>query len=331
MPELPDIELYRFSIERELVGHRLDWVRLYHPFLLRSVGTPADNAVGSALAGVHRFGKRIALEFDGGLVFVFHLMVGGRFRWRSEPNPAAAGRPGPRSGVLARFGFDNGTLALTEAGTKRRASLHVAQGLREAAAMNPGGVELLGPESSLDAFSAAVRREQHTVKRALTDPRLVSGVGNAYSDEILFAAGLSPFAMTQSLSADEVARLYDSARRVLTEWCDRLLGEAAGAFPAKVTAFRSEMNVHGRFDEPCRVCGTTVQRIRYAGNECNYCPGCQTGGKIYADRALSRLLKSDWPRSVEELERRDHPFSVSTHAPFQSAGGFANRKSHRAT
>ncbi len=314
MPELPDIEAYRLALDRVLRGHALLWVQLNHPFLLRSVAVPPEAALQSRVVGVHRYGKRIALEFSDDLFYVFHLMIAGRFKWKPGGGPgkpagavAPPARPNPKSGVLARFGFESGVLTLTEAGSRRRAGLHVVAGAAQAAAMSRGGVELLDSGTTLAHFTAALRGENHTLKRALTDPRLFSGIGNSYSDEILFAARLSPFSMSQSISDAETSRLFSAAVSVLQEWLDRLLAEAVTKFPTKVTAFRDEMHVHGKYNQPCDVCGTPIQRIRYAENECNYCPTCQTGGKVYADRALSRLLRSDWPRTVEELEKLDRP------------------------
>ena len=312
MPELPDIEAYRHALHHTLVERELFWLRIHHPFLLRSVGVPPEDAIGSAVTAVHRYGKRIGLEFAGGTVFVFHLMIAGRFKWAPAagdglPQAPPAGRPNPKSGALAAFGFQSGILSLTEAGSKRRASLHVVRSAEQAAALSRGGLELLEAGTTPNDFRNALRRENHTLKRALTDPRLFSGIGNSYSDEILFAAGLSPFAMSQSLSDADADRLFGSAVELLREWTDRLVREAGERFPTRVTAFRSEMHVHGKYNQPCDRCGTAIQRIRYAENECNYCPTCQTGGKIYADRALSRLLKGDWPRTVEELEKLNHP------------------------
>ena len=304
MPELPDIEAYRVALGRVAGGKPLVGVALHHPFLLRSVGTDPELAIGRRLAEVSRLGKRIVLEFEGGPVYVLHLMIAGRLRWKEGvPPPEAGRRPAGRSGVLAEFGFENGLLTLTEAGSKRRASLHVLADRSALATLDPGGRELLDGSTDAASFAALLRAENHTVKRALTDPRLFAGIGNSYSDEILFEARLSPFAMTQSLSDEEADRLFRATVATLEEWRDRLVAEARGRFPSKVTAFRPEMNVHGRFGEQCRVCETPVQRIRYAESECNYCPACQSGGRVYADRALSRLLKSDWPRSVEELEK----------------------------
>ena len=314
MPELPDIEAYRLALDRALRGHALLWVQMNHPFLLRSVDVPPEATLESRIVAVHRYGKRIALEFSNDLFYVFHLMIAGRFKWKpagGTGKPAGPvvppARPKTKSGTLARFGFESGVLTLTEAGSKRRASLHVVAGAKQAAAMNRGGIELLDSGTTLVEFSAALRSENHTLKRSLTDPRLFSDIGNSYSDEILFAARLSPFSMSQSISDAEASRLFSAAVSVLQEWLDRLLAEAATRFPTKVTAFRHEMHVHGKYNQPCDVCGTLVQRIRYAQNECNYCPTCQTGGRVYADRALSRLLKSDWPRTVEELEKLDRP------------------------
>lgn len=325
MPEMPDIEAYRIALEREIAGRTLHNVDILHPFLLRSVSVPPEEAVSHTLRSVHRLGKRIALAFDNDIWFVFHLMIAGRLKWK----PATDGRAGedqkgrgrddlaqrsgsavPRrskSGPLAVLTFASGVLSLTEAGSKRRASLHVVRGEDEAQALSPGGLEILDDAMTSGAFAEALRRENHTLKRCLTDPRLFSGIGNSYSDEILFAARLSPFAMSQSVSDEEIARLFEATRTTLGEWRDRLVAEATVRFPTKVTAFRPEMHVHGKFNQPCDVCGTPVQRIRYAENECNYCPTCQTGGKVYADRALSRLLKSDWPRTVEELEKLGRP------------------------
>ncbi|MFP4113516.1 MAG: Fpg/Nei family DNA glycosylase [Spirochaetota bacterium] len=307
MPELPDLEGYRVALDRALRGHVLEEVAVYHPFLLRSAGTPPESAIGRTVLRTHRRGKRIAIEFDGGPVFVFHLMIAGRFRWKDSTESGPAKPPARKSGTLARLVFENGSLSLTEAGTRRRASLHVVLDIDDLRALDPGGSELLDGQMDAETFATLLRSENHTLKRSLTDPRLFSGIGNAYSDEILFAARMSPFAMTQSLSDAECARLFVAAVRTLGEWRDRFVAEASERFPAKVTAFRPEMHVHGKYDTPCSVCGTPIQRIRYADNESNYCPTCQTGGKVYADRALSRLLKSDWPRTVEELEKLKRP------------------------
>ena len=293
MPELPDITVYVEALEQRIRGHVLESTRIAHPFLLRTFDPPLATLAGRRVESLRRVGKRIAFGFAGDHWLVIHLMIAGRLHW------FAPGKK-PRAG-LASFHFDSGTLTLTEAGTQRRASLHVFGNSQQLAAHDPHGLEVL--ESDFDAFRARLVAENHTLKRALTDPRAFSGIGNAYSDEILHHAGLSPVALTQRLDAAAIRRLYDSIRTVLPEWTQRLRGEAHGEFPEKVTAFRPDMAVHGRFGLPCPVCGTKVQRIRYADNETNYCPRCQTGGKLLADRALSRLLKSDWPKTVDELER----------------------------
>ena len=299
MPELPDIVLYLEALAPRVVGQRLLKVRLASPFLLRTVSPTPREVEGSRVRALRRLGKRIVLELEGGRFLVLHLMIAGRLRWR-EPGAKLPGRIG-----LAAFDFPAGSLILTEAGSKRRASLHIVAGEAALAEHNPGGLEVLSATRA--AFAAALGQENHTVKRALTDPHLFSGIGNAYSDEILHRARLSPVAMTTSLSADEVARLHRAVQETLRAWIDRLRAEAGDGFPEKVTAFRPEMAVHGRYKEPCPACGAPVQRIRYASNETNYCPRCQTGGKILADRALSRLLKKDWPRTLEELEARVPP------------------------
>jgi formamidopyrimidine-DNA glycosylase len=293
MPELPDITVYVEALEQRVRGHVLESARIAHPFLLRTFDPPLSALHGHRVEFVRRVGKRVALGFEGDHWLVLHLMIAGRLHW------FAAGKK-PRA-ALASFIFDTGTLTLTEAGTKRRASLHVFGSGRELAAHDPGGLEVL--ECGFEEFRARLVAENHTLKRALTDPRAFSGIGNAYSDEILHHAGLSPVALTQRLEAAAIRRLYDSIRAVLPEWTRRLRADAHGGFPEKVTAFRPDMAVHGRFGLPCPVCGTKVQRIRYADNETNYCPRCQTGGRLLADRALSRLLKSDWPKTVDELER----------------------------
>ena len=271
-------------------NRRLLRVRLLNPFLLRTALPPISAAEGKQVAGLGRLGKRIVIALEGELYLVLHLMVAGRLRWDGKT---------PRSITLAHLDFDSGTLTVTEAGSKRRASLHLVQGGAALAAMDPGGIEVL--QSSLAQFAARLASENHTLKRALTDPRLFAGIGNAYSDEILHRAKLSPIAMTKTLGEHDVARLHAAAREVLLEWTARLRGQAGAAFPQKVTAFRDEMAVHGKYGEPCPACGAPVQRIVYADNETNYCARCQTGGKILADRALSRLLKKSWPRSLEEL------------------------------
>ena len=292
MPELPDIVVYVESLERRIVGRTLEQVRLNSPFVLRTAVPPLADVVGKRILAVRRIGKRIVLVVEGELFVVLHLMIAGRLRWIE-----AGGKPPATS--LATFHFANGTLAFTEAGTRKRASLHIVRGDDAVAAFDMGGLEVL--DAGPDAFRERLLRENHTLKRALTDPRLFSGIGNAYSDEILHRAGLSPIAQTHKLDPGEVLRLYASARSVLTEWTRRLREEAGSAFPTKVTAFRPQMAVHGRFGQPCPDCGAPVQRIVYAENETNYCARCQTGGTILADRALSRLLKSSWPRSIDEL------------------------------
>ena len=292
MPELPDIVVYVESLERRIVGHTLEQIRIKSPFVLRTAVPPLSDVAGKRVLGVRRIGKRIALAMEGELFVVLHLMIAGRLRWIE-----AGGRP-PAT-TLATFHFANGTLAFTEAGTRKRASLHIVHGDCALAAFDMGGLEVL--DASPDAFRERLLRENHTLKRALTDPRLFSGIGNAYSDEVLHRAGLSPIAQTHKLDPEAVLRLYASVRSVLTEWTVRLREEAGSEFPTKVTAFRPQMAVHGRFGKPCPDCGAPVQRIVYAENETNYCARCQTGGTILADRALSRLLKSSWPRSIDEL------------------------------
>jgi formamidopyrimidine-DNA glycosylase len=292
MPELPDIVVYVESLERHIVGRTLEQVRLNSPFVLRTAVPPLADVVGKRILAVRRIGKRIVLVVEGGLFVVLHLMIAGRLRWIE-----AGGKP-PAT-ALATFHFANGTLAFTEAGTRKRASLHIVRGDDAVAAFDMGGLEVL--DAGPDAFRKRLLLENHTLKRALTDPRLFSGIGNAYSDEILHRAGLSPIAQTHKLDPGDVVRLYASARSVLTEWTRRLREEAGSEFPTKVTAFRPQMAVHGRFGQPCPDCGAPVQRIVYAENETNYCARCQTGGTILADRALSRLLKSSWPRSIDEL------------------------------
>jgi len=294
MPELPDVTVYIEHLERRLTGQTLGRVRLLNPFVLRSVTPPIAAAEGRRITGVRRMGKRIVIALEGNLYLVLHLMIAGRLRWM-EKNAKLPGRIS-----LAALDFPNGTLAFTEAGTKRRASLHLVQGEAALSAMDPGGLDLA--EAGLAAFSGRLKRENHTLKRALTDPRLFSGIGNAYSDEILHRARLSPIALTASLSDSDLKRLYDATRVTLTEWTDQLRKEAGADFPEKVTAFREGMAVHGRYRKPCPVCGSPVQRIVYAENETNYCARCQTGGRILADRALSRLLKKSWPRSIDEPE-----------------------------
>src|SRR5216110_2421255 len=293
MPELPDITVYIEALESRIVGQTLERLRIAKPFLLRSVDPPISAANGKYDSGVTRMGKRIVLELEDDLFLVIHLMIAGRLRWV----PACGKVPGKIG--LAAFDFPNGTLILTEAGSKRRASLWLVRGTESLGQFERGGLEVL--EATQAQFSERLLQENHTLKRSLTDPRLFSGIGNAYSDEILHRARLSPVKHTRRLSEEEIARLFDATRAVLVEWTDRLRAESAGDFPTKVTAFRDEMAVHGKFGKPCPVCGTPVQRIRYADNETNYCPRCQTDGKLLADRALSRLLKQDWPKSIDEL------------------------------
>lgn len=294
MPELPDVTVYVEALERKVLGTPLERIRIASPFFLRSVHPAPAALEGSRVTAVERLGKRIVVAFEKERFLVLHLMIAGRLRWK-ERGAAIPGKVG-----LAAFDFEPGTLALTEAGSKKRASLHVVEGRDALAAHAPGGVEVLTCAPA--AFAAAIRRERHTVKRALTDPRLFSGIGNAYSDEILHRARISPFALTTALDDGAIARLHEAALRTLTEWTERLRAEAGEGFPDKVTAFRAAMAVHGRYGLPCPDCGAPVQRIRYADNEANYCVTCQTGGKLLADRALSRLLRGDWPRTLEELE-----------------------------
>jgi len=296
VPELPDILLYLRALEPSIVGRRVSGVRLANPFLLRSVDPPLSAVEGRQVVGLRRLGKRVVVEADGQLFLVFHLMIAGRFRWK----PPGATIPG-KVGLLA-LDFENGTLILTEAGSKRQASLYVVQGEAALAQHEPGGLEVMNAD--LTAFEQTLRRGNHTLKRALTDPHLFSGIGNAYSDEILHAARLSPFKQTGGMADDEIRRLYEATRLTLSQWIERLQREAGAEFPEKVTAFRKGMAVHGRYRQPCPDCGAPVQRVVYAANEANYCANCQTGGRLLADRSLSRLLRDDWPRTLEELERR---------------------------
>ncbi len=296
MPELPDILLYLRALEPRTVGYRVTGVRLANPFLLRSIEPPLSAVNGRAIVGLERLGKRIVMAAEGDLFLVFHLMIAGRFRWKPV-GTKISGKVG-----LFALDFAHGTLMLTEAGTRRQASLYVVEGRAALMPHNPGGLEIA--EASLIDFQAALQRDNHTLKRALTDPHLFSGIGNAYSDEILHAARLSPFKQTAPLTADEVRRLYDATRLTLDQWTSRLQQEAGGDFPDKVTAFREGMAVHGRYGKPCPECGSPVQRVVYAAHEANYCATCQTGGRLLADRSLSRLLREDWPRTLEELERR---------------------------
>jgi formamidopyrimidine-DNA glycosylase len=296
VPELPDILLYLHALKPRIVGRRVTGVRLATPFLLRSVDPPLSAVDGRTIIGVRRLGKRIVIEAEGELFLVFHLMIAGRFRWKA-PGAAIPGKVG-----LFALDFENGSLILTEAGSRRRASLHIVQGREALAQHDPGGLEVL--DADLSAFTSALRRDNHTLKRALTDPHVFSGIGNAYSDEILHAARLSPFKQTATMTDEEMRRLYDAVRLTLTQWTATLQREAGDEFPEKVTAFRDGMAVHGRYRQPCPDCGAPVQRIVYAANEANYCASCQTGGRLLADRSLSRLLREDWPRTLDELERR---------------------------
>jgi formamidopyrimidine-DNA glycosylase len=296
VPELPDIVLYLEALAPRVLNQPLERLRLASPFLVRTPTPPVSDAEGRRVVGLHRMGKRIVFVMEGDLFLVLHLMIAGRLRWRDR-GAAIPGKVG-----LAAFDFPTGTAVLTEAGSKRQASLHLVAGPAALAALDPGGLEVLG--STLNEFAAQLRRERHTLKRALTDPRMFSGIGNAYSDEILHAARLSPMKLTDSLTDDELERLHDATVETLETWIERLRDEAAGTFPDKVTAFREGMAVHGRYRQPCPVCGAPVQRIVYARNEANYCATCQTGGKLLSDRALARLLKDDWPKTVEDMERR---------------------------
>ena len=296
MPELPDVTVYIEALEARIRGARLEGIRLANPFVLRSVDPSPAEVSGRTVTGLRRLGKRIVIELEGDCFVLIHLMIAGRLHWKE----AGARLPGKIG--LAALDFSTGTLTLTEAGSKRRAAIHLVRGAGALAAHDPGGLELF--ETDLAAFRAALTRESHTLKRALTDPRLFDGIGNAYSDEILHAARLSPLKLTGQLSDAEVARLHGAARDTLTTWITRLQVEAGDAFPEKVTAFREGMAVHGRYRQPCPECGAPVQRIRYAANEANYCARCQTGGRLLADRALSRLLHDDWPRSIEDWELR---------------------------
>jgi formamidopyrimidine-DNA glycosylase len=295
VPELPDIELYLHALEPRIVGRRLERIRLASPFLVRSVDPPVDQAHGRTVTGLRRLGKRLVWELEGNLFLVIHLMIAGRFKFqdRGAKIPAKVG--------LAAFDFESGSLILTEAGSKRRASLYLVRGAEALAGHDPGGLEVL--TSTVAQFGDALTRENHTLKRALTDPHLLSGIGNAYSDEILHEARMSPMLLTSKLTPEEIERLRAHTIAVLTKWRDDLIGETGDKFPEKVTAFREGMAAHGRYGKPCPTCGTPIQRIQYAANEANYCPACQTGGKLLADRGLSRLLKGDWPQSLDELEK----------------------------
>jgi len=296
VPELPDIVLYLEALAPRVLNQPLERVRIGNPFLVRSIAPPLSDAEGRRVVGLHRMGKRIVFVLEGDLFLVLHLMIAGRLRWRDR-GAAIPGKVG-----LAAFDFPTGTAILTEQGSKRQASLYVIEGSSNLATLDPGGLEVLG--STLSEFAHQLTRERHTLKRALTDPRIFSGIGNAYSDEILHAARLSPMKMTDSLTDEEMERLHDATVDTLESWIERLRDEAAGTFPEKVTAFRKGMAVHGRYREPCPVCGSPVQRIVYATNEANYCAACQTDGKLLSDRALARLLKDDWPKTLDDMARR---------------------------
>jgi len=296
MPELPDIVVYLEALEKRVVGQTLQRIRLTNPFLLRSVDPPITAAAGRKVVGLRRLGKRIVFALEGDLFLVLHLMIAGRLHWK-KPGAKPPGKVG-----LAAFDFSGGTLTLTEAGSKRRASLYLVHGEDSLRAHDRGGLEAL--DADLSEFTRVLQAENHTVKRSLTDPRLFSGIGNAYSDEILHAARMSPLTLTKKMSDADICRLYEVTRRTLQDWIERQRQEVGDGFPENVTAFRKGMAVHGRFGQPCPVCGSAVQRIVHADNETNYCPRCQTGGKVLADRSLSRLLKDDWPRSIDELEER---------------------------
>lgn len=304
MPELPDITVYIEALEKRILGQKLEKVRIVSPFLLRSVAPPVESAIGKKVVGLRRIGKRIAIGLEDEIWLVLHLMIAGRLHWKERRPPATAGRQKAAAAkqLLAVFDFSNGSLLWTEAGSQKRASLHLAKGEARLAELDPGGLEVL--DATIEQFSKILKSENHTLKRALTDPEWFSGIGNAYSDEILWMAGLSPLALTQKLSEEEVACLFAAIRMSLTEWIERLRAETGDKFPENVTAFRPEMAVHGKYKQECPRCGGTVQRIKYASNETNYCPTCQTGGKLLADRAFSRLLREDWPKTPEELEMR---------------------------
>jgi len=295
VPELPDLELYLHALRPRIVGRTLEKIRIASPFLVRSYNPPIDRVNGKKVLRLQRLGKRLVWELEDDLFLIIHLMIAGRFRFLA-PGAKVPGKVG-----LAAFDFDAGSLILTEAGSKRRASLYLVRGRADLASHDPGGLEVLA--STVEQFGQALTRENHTLKRALTDPHLLSGIGNAYSDEILHAARMSPMLLTNKLTPEQIAQLHAHTIGILTKWRDELIAETGEKFPDKVTAFREDMAVHGRYGKPCLVCGTPIQRIQYATNEANYCPACQTGGKLLADRGLSRLLKDDWPKSLEELER----------------------------
>ena len=294
MPEFPDIVVYIEALEKRILGVPLNHIRIASPFLLRTAVPPLSAIEGQDVVALRRLGKRICFGFKDELWLVLHLMIAGRLHWYSDK------AKGSKSRGLAWFDFATGTLVLTEAGTQKRASLHLVKGNEGLAKLDPGGLEIF--DADLQKFESALLARNHTLKRALTDPRIFSGIGNAYSDEILWEAKLSPFALTQKLTTAEIERLFTAVKDALTEWVERLRKETGDKFPEKVTAFRADMATHGKYKEPCPRCGTKIQRIRYASNETNYCPNCQTGGRLLADRALSKLLKKDWPRSPEELE-----------------------------
>ena len=294
MPELPDITVYIEALQTRILGQTLERVRISGPSLLRTAQPPVEAVEGRKVLALRRLGKRICIGLEGDLWLVLHLMIAGRLHWQPRKAGAAKARG------LAFFDFSNGTLSLTEAGSRKRAALHIVVGEAGLRALDPGGLEVL--ETDLEHFTRVLQSANHTLKRALTDPRLLSGIGNAYSDEILFAARLSPFALTQKLTASEIERLFAATRQQLGQWVENLRAESGEKFPEKVTAFRPGMAVHGRYKQPCPRCGAKIQRVRYASNETNYCPDCQTGGKLLADRSLSRLLREDWPKTAEELE-----------------------------
>jgi len=300
VPELPDITVYIEALEQRIAGTTLKRVSVASPFLLRTAVPPLASVAGKKVTGLRRLGKRICIGVEGDLWLVLHLMIAGRLHWYEDRAKAAKASKSPKSRGVAAFEFTSGTLTLTEAGTQKRASLHVVEGEAGLEQLDPGGLEVFS--ATEEEFATALQARNHTLKRALTDPRIFSGIGNAYSDEILFTAQLSPFALTQKLTPEEIKRLFDAIKSSLTDWIDRLREEYRGRFPEKVTAFRPDMATHGKYGEPCPRCGSKIQRIRYGSNETNYCPKCQTGGKLLADRALSRLLKDDWPRTPEELE-----------------------------
>jgi formamidopyrimidine-DNA glycosylase len=296
VPELPDIVVYIRALEKRILGQTLERVQISSPFLLRTVTPPLSSIEGKKVVGLRRLGKRVCIGLEGDLWIVLHLMIAGRLHWRE----GKAKELKPRSKTLASLQFTNGTLSLTEAGSQRRASLHLEQGEEGLRSLDPGGAEIF--DIDVEQFREILQSANHTLKRSLTDPRLLSGIGNAYSDEILFQARLSPIKLTQKLTSEEIERLFSCAKSELTRWTEILQENTGAKFPEKVTAFRPEMAVHGKYQQPCPRCGTKIQRIRYAANETNYCPTCQTGGKLLADRSLSRLLREDWPKTLEELE-----------------------------